>query len=71
MSPICRCGCGETTGGGLYLPGHDQKLRAAIEARVGGLDALARLVDSAEAYATGDLSLDALGARVHGVFEQQ
>jgi len=33
------------TKGGLYLPGHDQKLRAAIENKVGGLQELKALVE--------------------------
>lgn len=36
----CICGCDQPTKGGKFLPGHDQKLRAAIEAEVGGLEAL-------------------------------
>lgn len=36
----CGCGCGELTKGGKYRPGHDQKLRAAIEEAVGGLESL-------------------------------
>ncbi len=41
----CRCGCGEMTKGGWYIPGHDQKLRTAIENKVGGLEQLKRLVE--------------------------
>ena len=34
----CAYGCGETPGGyGIFLPGHHQKLRVAIEAHAGGL----------------------------------
>lgn len=33
------------TKGGDYLPGHDQKLRAAIEDKVGGLQELKSLVE--------------------------
>ena len=33
------------TKGGWYAPGHDQKLRAAIEAKVGGLPELRLLVE--------------------------
>lgn len=40
----CACGCG-----GLsrqqWLPGHDQKLRAAIEHEVGGLIELRRIIE--------------------------
>ena len=41
----CGCGCGEMTKGGIYAPGHDQKLRTAIENKVGGLPALKQLVE--------------------------
>ena len=41
----CGCGCKGMTKGGDYLPGHDQKLRAAIEERVGGLQNLKSLVE--------------------------
>jgi hypothetical protein len=40
IMPICTCGCGEQTKGGKWLPGHDQKLRSAIENEVGGLESL-------------------------------
>ena len=33
------------TKGGMYLPGHDQKLRAAIEEQVGDLQMLKSLVE--------------------------
>jgi hypothetical protein len=29
--PECECGCGEKTKGGEFAPGHDQKLRTALE----------------------------------------
>ncbi len=40
----CGCGCGDLTAG-QYCPGHDQKLRIAIEKAVGGLEALRDLVE--------------------------
>jgi len=44
----CACGCGDLTrGSGDFLPGHDQKLRVAIENHVGGILALRGLVESA------------------------
>ena len=58
---VCACGCGEETAGGVYRPGHDQKLRTALEERTGGLLRLARLVDAAEAYSRGDARLEDLG----------
>ncbi len=48
----CECGCGQESAR-EFLPGHDQKLRVALEARVGGLLALRSLVSEAEAYASG------------------
>lgn len=44
---VCICGCGEITRVGRFRPGHDQKLRKAIEDAVGGLENLRSL---AEAY---------------------
>ncbi len=41
----CICGCGEQTKGGKYLPGHDQKLRVAIEDAAGGLEELRVIVE--------------------------
>ena len=54
----CRCGCGETpAGGGDFLPGHDQKLRIQLEKRAGGLLGLADLVDLADRFVDGSLSM--------------
>lgn len=41
----CICGCGEETKGGKFRPGHDQKLRAAIEEATGGLENLKFIVE--------------------------
>jgi hypothetical protein len=43
---VCICGCGETTRGGRFRPGHDQKLRKAIEDAVGGLESLRALAEA-------------------------
>jgi hypothetical protein len=67
----CACGCGEATAGGAFRPGHDQRLRADIERRVGGLLALASVVDAAESYVGGSTSLDALGDRLRALFRAQ
>ena len=40
----CACGCGGT-GKAKWLPGHDQRLRAAIEREVGGLVELRRIIE--------------------------
>jgi len=42
---MCICGCGEETKGGRFRPGHDQKLRSAIEDAAGGLEQLRVLVE--------------------------
>ena len=42
----CLCGCGETTRGGTFCPGHDQKLRKAIEDAVGGLESLLSIAEA-------------------------
>ena len=51
--PTCQCGCGGETAGD-FQPGHDQRLRAAMERRMGGLLALRDLVNAATAYADGE-----------------
>ena len=40
----CACGCGGISRN-KWLPGHDQKLRAAIEHEVGGLIELRRIIE--------------------------
>lgn len=60
----CECGCAESTHGGQFLPGHDQRLRAQLESRVGGLLALRALIESVEAYAQGRQTSDELTATV-------
>lgn len=42
---LCECGCGEPAENSLFLPGHDQKLRSAMEAAVGGLLALKKIAE--------------------------
>ena len=64
----CNCGCGGTPARGLFLPGHDQKLRTRLEEAVGGLQSLARLVDASEQYAAGKLPLEALGRVASAAF---
>ena len=64
----CECGCGQETKGGDFAPGHDQKVRAALEARVGGLLNLRTLVDAAESYATGSGTTEGLTQDVRSVF---
>lgn len=42
---VCFCGCGEVTNGGKFRPGHDQKLRKAIDGDVGGLESLRSIAE--------------------------
>ena len=43
---VCLCGCGATVAANRrFLPGHDQKLRIAIEDAAGDLEALKKLVE--------------------------
>jgi hypothetical protein len=52
----CECGCGGTVNQGLFLPGHDQRLRTALEGEVGGLLPLRTLVRAARAYSNGEIN---------------
>lgn len=67
---LCACGCGETTAGGLFKSGHDQKMRIDIEERVGGLLALRRLIDSAEEFTQGRMDLDEFAGLVRRLFSR-
>jgi hypothetical protein len=60
----CACECGGETAGGIFLPGHDQRLRASVERKAGGLLNLARIVTLAEQYTDGHLSLNEFGTVV-------
>src|SRR5688500_17527684 len=63
----CECGCGQESGL-KFLPGHDQKLRARLEARIGGILRLRELVDASEAYAHGKSSDEVFTQRVRSLF---
>ncbi len=65
---LCECGCRQTTQGGAFAPGHDQKLRAELEARVGGLLALRELVGRMDAYVSGEISTEDLCKTVRRTF---
>jgi hypothetical protein len=62
--PACECSCGAATQGGSFLPGHDQTLRARLEAHVGGLLSMRELVSVMERYAAGKASTEELEAAV-------
>jgi hypothetical protein len=65
---LCECGCGEASPGGVFRPGHDQKLRVVLESRVGGLLALRSLVDAVESYALGRSTGEELTREVRALF---
>ncbi len=52
----CECGCGEDANRAQFLPGHDQRLRTALEAEVGGLLPLRTLIRAAHSYFDGSLN---------------
>jgi hypothetical protein len=61
----CACGCGGETRGGDFMPGHDQRLRAAIEERVGGLLNLKRIVEESLGTTIGvDNDAQSMGDKV-------
>jgi|HubBroStandDraft_1064217.scaffolds.fasta_scaffold141940_2 hypothetical protein len=68
---FCECGCNEEAAVGSFKPGHDQKLRTALERRVGGLLALRLLVEAAESLAAGQSQPDAFARKVRTIFEQR
>jgi len=65
----CECGCGQESTRD-FLPGHDQKLRTQLEARVGGLLRLRALVEVAEVFAAGGQPPDAFAQRVRQLMNE-
>lgn len=63
----CACGCGEQTAGGTFRPGHDSYLRAAAERGAGGVIQLAKLVERAQAFVEGTLTLADFGEQVRAI----
>ena len=69
----CECGCQENPSRGDFLPGHDQRLRADLEARLAqatgrrGLLVIRDLVDSIFAWKEGAIPDAVLLARLRGV----
>ena len=51
----CECGCGGESAR-TFLPGHDQKLRIALEKQAGGLLPLRALVEAAKSFSDGEMS---------------
>lgn len=66
--PLCECGCEGSTQGGSFLPGHDQRLRSSLEAKVGGLLGLRTIIDCAERYQQGEISEQELGRVIRAQF---
>jgi hypothetical protein len=52
----------------LFKPGHDQKARADLERRVGGLLNLVRLIDAAEKFSNGAISAEEFGTTTRVLF---
>ncbi len=67
----CECGCGKGSVGGLFMPGHDQRLRIALEKRVGGILGLRCLVDAADSYATGSSTKEELATCIQRLFARR
>ena len=70
MNTPCECGCGEESSTGSFCPGHDQRLRASLERRVGGLLALRSLVDAVENFAASKSSAEELAETVREVMNR-
>lgn len=64
----CECGCGETRSTGQFLPGHDQRLRTALEKAVGGLLPLRALVEANGAYAAGMTDTEEFTKTIRQIF---
>lgn len=67
----CACGCGGKPVSGHFLPGHDQRLRADIERRVGGLISLRMLVEAAEYFVAGDLGNSQFNSMVKDLLQNK
>ena len=66
----CECGCGQQSTG-EFLPGHDQKLRTALERRVGGLLRLRELIDAAEKHRDGGSTEGEFARQVRAVLSER
>jgi hypothetical protein len=64
---LCHCDR-ETEPTKTFAPGHDQKLRAKLQQKTGGLINLERLVDAAEAFAKGKSSAATLESITRKIF---
>jgi hypothetical protein len=70
--PTCKCGCEGETRRGKFQPGHDQRLRAKLEKKVGADGVLNReaLVEVACDYANGRITLESFGQRVKSIIPE-
>lgn len=68
---VCACGCGNAPVKGHFLPGHDQRLRAELERRVGGLINLRMLVEAAEHFVGGDVGSSQFNGMVKDLFQNK
>ena len=66
---ICACGCNGETKGGIFLPGHDQKLRKNLEDSVGGLLKLKYLVEIAHQLANHQISQDEFSQKLESIIK--
>lgn len=64
----CECGCGEEIQRGLFVSGHDQRLRTSLEAEVGGILPLRTLIKAARSYFDGSINDQAFTQTVRSVF---
>lgn len=67
----CACGCGGKPVEGKFLPGHDQRLRADLERRVGGLIQLRVLVEAAEYFADGSIGSSMFNSMVKDLLQDR
>ena len=67
----CACGCGGKPVQGDFLPGHDQRLRADLERRVGGLISLRMMVEAAEHFVSGNLGSSQFTGMVKEIFRNR
>ncbi len=66
--PDCQCGNCQKKTRRTFAPGHDQRLRASLERRAGGLLSVRALVTAAEAYAQGKSTAEEMGREVRRIF---
>ena len=67
----CACGCGGEPAGGNFLPGHDQRLRADLERRIGGLIPLRMLVEASEHFSIGTIQASMFNNMVKDLFRMR